>query len=611
MKKTLIIGGSGFVGSNLINLLGEENCQNIDKRQSTLHPDITKIHNICDDGLKDLISSVQKTIILLAAEHRDDVYPTSLYYDVNVNGTKKVLDAMDKSGIRNIIFTSSVAVYGLDKSNPDETHPIDPFNHYGESKWEAENLLRKWYNKDPENRSLTIIRPTVIFGEGNRGNVYNLLNQIASGRFLMIGSGNNKKSMAYVSNVASFIKHCIENQKTGYKLYNYVDEPDLSMKELIEQIEKVFNKKFLSIRIPYWIGICGGLIFDLISKLIGKKFQISAVRVKKFCATTQFNSAYIKNSTFKASYSLIEGLSRTLNYEFRNEVFIHSEFKDNNLTQNTNLKKNVTASIVLYKTDPIELKQIYNCLFQDKLISTLYLIDNSPTQKLKNVITNDNVVYTFVGKNLGYGSAHNIALRKIINKSDYHLVLNSDINFSSGVLHKLTSFMEKYQDVGLVLPKVLSKNGELQHLCKLIPTPINLIKRLSYTLSSLNYKRSKYQLEFTGYNSTMEGPCLSGCFMFLRTSALKNIGLFDERYFLYAEDYDLSRRINEKYKTLFYPKVEIVHNHTKESFSDKKVLLIHIISTIKYFNKWGWVFDKQRRKTNKRILKQLHYYNNS
>ena len=84
---------------------------------------------------------------------------------------------MDKFGVNDLIFTSSVAVFGLNKNNPDENFPVDPFNHYGKSKLKAENIIRDWYNKKPTKRSVTIIRPTVIFGERNRGNVFNLLNK--------------------------------------------------------------------------------------------------------------------------------------------------------------------------------------------------------------------------------------------------------------------------------------------------------------------------------------------------------------------------------------------------------------------------------------------------
>lgn len=258
----------------------------------------------------------RETVVLLAAEHRDDVSPTSLYYDVNVQGTKNVLAAMDKNNVKSIIFTSSVAIYGLNKENPDEGHPHDPFNHYGKSKWQAEEVLREWYEKAPEERSLTIIRPTVIFGERNRGNVYNLLRQISSGKFAMIGSGNNYKSMAYVGNVVEFIKYRLQNETVGYQVYNYIDKPDLSMNQLISEVEKSLNKKVPSIHLPYAVGIMGGLCFDLLSKVTGKKYTISSVRVKKFCATTQFDATKVHSSGFIAPYSLSQGLDRTLQYEF-------------------------------------------------------------------------------------------------------------------------------------------------------------------------------------------------------------------------------------------------------------------------------------------------------
>jgi len=316
--KIFLIGASGFVGTRLIDRIGKENCLNLDKNKSAKYPEITVLHDIRNTGMADLIPTTIETIVLLAAEHRDDVSPDSLYYDVNVQGTRNVLDVMDHKGIKSIIFTSSVAVYGLNKNNPDEQHPSDPFNHYGKSKWQAEEVLRTWYNKDSKNRSLTILRPTVIFGERNRGNVYNLLKQIASGKFLMIGKGKNKKSMAYVGNVAAFIEHCMQTQKPGYRVFNYIDKPDLTMNELVAQVEESLNKKLPSIRVPYWLGYMGGMCFDIFSKIAGKKLTISSVRVKKFCATTQFDSTRAHSSGFKAPFAIGEGLHRTLQYEFIN-----------------------------------------------------------------------------------------------------------------------------------------------------------------------------------------------------------------------------------------------------------------------------------------------------
>jgi len=316
-RKIAFIGASGFVGTRLIDLFKKESSViNFDKQLSHFFPSFTKIGDIRDQEAINLVLRDREIVVLLAAEHRDDVSPTSLYYDVNVQGTHNVLEAMDKNGIKNIIFTSSVAIYGLNKKNPDESHPADPFNHYGKSKWQAEEVLREWYQKDPQNRSLTIIRPTVIFGERNRGNVFNLLKQIASGTFLMIGQGVNYKSMAYVGNVAAFIKYHLDNLKPGYQVFNYIDKPDMNMNELVSQVEKSLNKRIPSIHFPYWMGMMGGYCFDVLSKLTGKKFSVSSVRVKKFCATTQFDASKAHNCGYNAPFTLAEGLHYTLHYEF-------------------------------------------------------------------------------------------------------------------------------------------------------------------------------------------------------------------------------------------------------------------------------------------------------
>jgi nucleoside-diphosphate-sugar epimerase len=313
-----IIGGSGFVGTRLIELLKEKNISllNIDQNNSHFYPEITTIADIrSKESLEPLLKG-RDLVVLLAALYQDDISPASLYYDVNVEGTRNVLEAMDFCGVQKIIFTSSVSVYGLNKKNPDEKYPVDPFGHYGKSKWQAEELLRGWYNKDPENRALYILRPTVIFGERNRGNVYRLLKQIASGRFLMIGNGTNIKSISYVGNIAAFIKFLMENEMRGYQLFNYSDKPDLAMNELIAVVEKSLGKKIPSIRIPYMVGLLGGYCFDFLAKITGKKFSINSVRIQKVCATTQYDAEKVHSSGFKTSFSLSDALDRTIKYEF-------------------------------------------------------------------------------------------------------------------------------------------------------------------------------------------------------------------------------------------------------------------------------------------------------
>lgn len=315
-----IIGGSGFVGTKLIDALENDiafkSILNLDKSLSELHADITEICNVLDvDLLKVKLKGVD-LVVLLAAEHRDDVTPTSLYYDVNVQGMQNVLVAMEINMVKRLVFTSSVAVYGLDKNNPDETFEADPFNHYGISKWQAEQVLQEWYATHLD-WNINVIRPTVIFGEGNRGNVFNLLNQIASGKFLMIGDGNNQKSMSYVGNVIAFIQFLIKNVVSGYNVYNYVDKPDLTTNDLVHHTGKILEKHIPSIKIPYAVGMVGGYCFDILAFITRKKLAISSVRVKKFCAVTKYDSTKAMSSGFVPPYTLEEGLKRMLDAEFK------------------------------------------------------------------------------------------------------------------------------------------------------------------------------------------------------------------------------------------------------------------------------------------------------
>ncbi|MDR1090814.1 MAG: NAD-dependent epimerase/dehydratase family protein [Prevotella sp.] len=316
--KIALIGASGFVGTRLIEILkqqGEHTLLNIDKNQSRFYPEITTIADVRDkEKLKTLLQG-QEMAVLLAAEHSDNVTPVSLYYDVNVEGARNVTEAMDVCGVTKIVFTSSMALYGMHPVSSSETQPANPFNHYGRSKWQAEEILRAWHSKNSVDKTLTIIRPTAIFGERNRGNVYNLLRQISTGRFLKVGNGNNRKSISYVGNVAAFIAWLLNNAQ-GYSVYNYSDKPDLSMNELITVVENALGKKIPAVKIPYTLGLLGGRCFDALAKITGKKFPVSSIRVRKFCSNSQLNADKLHATDFKAPFILEEGLSRTLQYEF-------------------------------------------------------------------------------------------------------------------------------------------------------------------------------------------------------------------------------------------------------------------------------------------------------
>lgn len=311
-----IIGGAGFLGASLHPSLADlyDKVHVLDVAPPVFDCDF-QVGDVTKLTFDDYRLEHVQTIVNLAAEHRDDVRPLERYYEVNVTGAKRVCQLARDLGVKRLIFTSSVAIYGFAPANTDETGEPNYFNEYGRTKHLAEEVYKEWQAEDVANRSLVIVRPTVIFGPGNRGNVYNLLRQIASGRFAMFGDGRNVKSMAYVENVAEFLARCT-TAGSGVHIYNYVDKPDLSMNELVQVARKtLFKKSGVGLRMPGFLGIAIGIGFDLLAWLIRRPLPISSIRVKKFMATTQFSSS-VAETGFEAPYTLAEGLERTLRYEF-------------------------------------------------------------------------------------------------------------------------------------------------------------------------------------------------------------------------------------------------------------------------------------------------------
>lgn len=279
--------------------------------------------------------------------------------------------------------------------------------------------------------------------------------------------------------------------------------------------------------------------------------------------------------------------------------------------------KTLTASIVLYKTPKSQIESILKSVFDSRIVKTMFIIDNSPNDKWRILEkrSNENTEVRYIhNENLGYGASHNLAMQESIEiGSTYHVVLNPDIRFEKNVLSSLEDFMNENEDASYVLPKVVYPNGELQYLCKLLPTPSDLIFRRFLPKNSWTEKKdSHYCLKNFGYNKVINPPCLSGCFMFLRLSILRKYDIFfDDGYFMYFEDFDLIRRLHSVSKTLFFPSVSIIHDHAKQSYKNKKMLKAHIKSAIRYFNKYGWFFDKERSFQNKKILKEIEEMKNS
>jgi nucleoside-diphosphate-sugar epimerase len=326
-----LIGGSGFIGTRFVKRLRSStkfDVKIIDKAPSKSYPDIASLADIRSlDQLRQCMSQ-NSVIVHLAAEHRDDVSELKLYEDVNVGGAKNICTVAKEKGINTIIFTSSVAVYGFAPIGTDESGVVAPFNEYGRTKYEAELVFKAWQAELPNERALIIIRPTVVFGERNRGNVFNLLRQIASGKFVMVGDGLNRKSMAYVENVAAFLEYSLDF-KPGVYIYNYIDKPDFTMNTLVAHVNKLLGRSAeIKFRLPFSLGLLIGSCFDLIAKIVGKKFPISTIRVKKFCANSVYESS-IDSTGFNPPVPLMEAIEKTVRFEFiedhKNEQVFYSE----------------------------------------------------------------------------------------------------------------------------------------------------------------------------------------------------------------------------------------------------------------------------------------------
>ncbi len=275
----------------------------------------------------------------------------------------------------------------------------------------------------------------------------------------------------------------------------------------------------------------------------------------------------------------------------------------------------LNISLVLYKPDWGEVVPLLLELVRVRCLSHIYLIDNSPEdatalwQSYAKRNTGEawsRIEYRFVGENIGYGRGHNRALRESIYSGvAFHLVLNTDIVVRAEDIDALCAFMESEPLVGQVMPRVVYPDGTTQYLCKLLPTPFDVFGRRFLPRRWTARRNARYELRMFGYDRPLNVPYLSGCFMLLRTKAAFEARLFDERYFLYPEDIDLTRTIHRNYLTLYYPAVMVVHRHKQGSYHSLRLLWVHIVNLCRYFNKWGWWYDPERRAFNRQVLSDI------
>lgn len=260
----------------------------------------------------------------------------------------------------------------------------------------------------------------------------------------------------------------------------------------------------------------------------------------------------------------------------------------------------VTASIVTYHTPLSELDTCLRSL-ATPLVDKIFIVDNARESGVRDWCERKSNVEYIPSDNRGYGAGHNQAIRKILAGDGYHLVMNADVEFDPSVIDKIAAFMDANPRVGTLQPRMVDGQGNKQYSCRALPTPFDVFVRRFCPKSWFIQRRDAYLLKHLDETKTWNIPYHQGSFMFMRLSALRDVGLFDERFFMYPEDIDLTRRLHCKYLTLYWPDVAVMHRHEAASYKSLKMMWIHVVNMCRYFNKWGWVRDSDRKRFNDRL----------
>ncbi|MEI2263852.1 glycosyltransferase family 2 protein [Erwinia sp. CGal63] len=262
----------------------------------------------------------------------------------------------------------------------------------------------------------------------------------------------------------------------------------------------------------------------------------------------------------------------------------------------------IVASIVLYHHSRADIEPTLNSLLGEESIEKIVLVDNGGAGWAAK-LNNSRIDYIQADKNRGFGAGHNIAIKRYHKCSEFFLICNPDIRFQEGSVSTLYRAAQKNK-YKFISPSIVYSDGSKQFSCRLLPTPVNLFARRFIPALAKDLDK-KYELRNADFSKVFTVPSVSGCFMFLESSLLAKLGGFDDRYFMYMEDIDLCRRALKYTDIIYYSDVTITHIFKKGSYKNKSLLLQHILSSIKYFNKWGWFFDPQRRSKNKECLKSV------
>lgn len=264
----------------------------------------------------------------------------------------------------------------------------------------------------------------------------------------------------------------------------------------------------------------------------------------------------------------------------------------------------MTVSLVTYRHSLAAVRAVVDAVMKSGNVESFYVIDNAGETGLRAELA---AVYPQIEyiplDNPGFGAAHNVAIRKAMEAgAKYHAVVNPDIDFKPGTLERIAAFMDENNDVGLVMPKTVNPDGTMQYNAKLLPTPWDSFGRRFLPKGWTAQRNRRYELRDVDHERTFDCGYLCGCFLVFRLECLKEVGLFDERYFMYPEDIDISRRVYaSRWRSVYFAGAEVVHAHEAASYKNWRMTWIHIKNMVKYYNKWGWFLDAERQRVNQEV----------
>ncbi len=252
----------------------------------------------------------------LAAAHHDFGIDEPTYYAVNEEGSRVVCRACDEAGITDVVFYSTVAVFGDAPEPHREDSPKEPNNHYGGSKLKGEAVFEQWVKQGGGRRCL-VVRPTITFGPRNFANMYSLIRQIEGGKYLNVGDGLNIKSLSYVENLVDLTMFAWgrKGSHPPFEIVNYIDKPDFTSHQIAEVIFRALGKHPPRYKAPLWLAVLVvGLPFDLLIRLTGKNYPISSMRLRKMCTQTKFEADKVRAMGYVPLCSLEEGIDRMVRW---------------------------------------------------------------------------------------------------------------------------------------------------------------------------------------------------------------------------------------------------------------------------------------------------------